>query len=213
MLSLPLLLLLAVLLLLPVLFGLFLILRLRAQMAAGGGAAQQSAELEPQKTAFSPERFAETARHEALEGYHGGLKGLEPKLWPIASRFLGLKAEALDGRWAAAFVYHCLRLSGHSLPNRADLPGISGNFAEIEPWLEWARASECLFLPDGKGFAPKRGDIALFCLGGEEIDHMGVVLERNGPEIFLAEGDVGNVSLLTERLLDDRLKGLIRIGP
>ncbi|MDR2515128.1 MAG: hypothetical protein LBD02_07995 [Christensenellaceae bacterium] len=209
--SLPLLLLLAVLLSLPVVFGLVLILRLRARMAAEGTVAPKSAITGPFRADFSPERLAETARHEALKGYHGRLKGLEPKLWPIAARFPWLKAEELDGRWSAAFAYHCLRLSGYALPARADYPGASGDFAEIAPWLEWAKAGEILHLQDGKGFAPKRGDIALFGLESEGADHMGIVLETSADEISLAEGDVGNVSLLTQRFADERLLALIRI--
>ena len=66
-------------------------------------------------------KLAEIAEKEALKCYHGHVMGAQSNLHPLAERFHApdCTADTLDNCWCAAFVYHCVLLSGYNLPVKA----------------------------------------------------------------------------------------------
>ena len=81
-------------------------------------------------------------------------------------------------------------------------------------WEEFALGDRRLVYGRRSGiFVPEAGDIVLydrvFC--GREHDHMGIVLEVRGEALVTAEGNLGNVSGIASRLVDEHIRAYIRI--
>ena len=158
------------------------------------------------------ERLAQVARKMALVPFHGAADGQKSNLEPIVAPFPTWSVEEADGLWCAAFVYYCCREAGFEFPihpKECKTCHLAGCIA----WEEWAMSDprvEYHSRPDG--FMPEAGDIVLYDRVFENgaHDHMGIILENRGQTILAAEGNVGNVSGLIERLLDEHIRAYIR---
>jgi len=132
------------------------------------------------------------------------------RYWPDNDIYKVLK----DG-WCAAFVYHCCKKAGFSLPIR--YPGGSCRFAGVLAWLEWARMDDVNFFHSiyEDGFVPERGDIVIYekLISDNPNDHIGIVLSCDDNYILVAEGNIDNTnqSGIIRRNRFDKILGFIRI--
>ena len=121
----------------------------------------------------------------------------------------------LRGGWCAAFVYHCCKKAGFSLPIR--YPGGSCRFAGVYAWLEWARLEDVDFFHsiDENSYMPERGDIVIYekLIFDKSNDHIGIVLSCEGSCMLVAEGNIDNKnqSGIISRSRYDKILGFIRI--
>lgn len=137
--------------------------------------------------------LADTA--EALAGKH--VQGIPEdadfrricKPWPDDDVYKTLK-----NQWCAAFVYDCCRTAGFLLPIRHPLG--SCRFAAVAAWREWALLPENQFYhPAGEtGFEPRRGDLVIYdrLFTESSHDHIGILLNADGDELTVAEGNADN---------------------
>ena len=152
-------------------------------------------------------RLTETARREALKGWHGGA---ESNLAPIIAPFPKWKLQEADGLWCAAFAYHCCIESGMQFPIRPK-ECVSCHLAGCIAWEEWAQSdSRIEYFREGE---PHPGDLVLFdrVFCSAEHDHIGIVLEVFSDHLVTAEGNYGNVSAIVERPRDEHIRAFIRI--
>lgn len=153
------------------------------------------------------------ARDKALIPFHGAMDGKASNLGPIVEPFPTWSVEEADGLWCAGFVYYCCREAGFDLPIRPR-ECRTCHLAGCVAWEEWALSDlRVAYHPRGDGFLPAAGDIVLYdrVFENEEHDHIGIVLENRGQTILAAEGNVGNVSGLVERPLDEHIRAYIRL--
>lgn len=66
-------------------------------------------------------KLAEIAEKEVLKCYHGHVMRAQSNLHPLVERFHApdCTADTLGNCWYAAFIYHCVLLSGCNLPVKA----------------------------------------------------------------------------------------------
>ena len=153
---------------------------------------------------------------EALAGkpFYGNTMGLRSNLQAIVKHFAPAPHREFDGKWCAAFVYHCCVLVGFGLPSRHPKP-VSCSFAGVRAWIQWAKLQANRFYCSARNaaFAPKRGDLVVFdrLFDPGPHDHMGVVLAVGNHKIRVAEGNVNNLSAVVERERNSHIRGYIRI--
>ena len=159
------------------------------------------------------EQLAIVAKRLALTPFHGAVDGKDSNLFPIVQPFVTWSVREADGRWCAAFVYHCCTEAGFDFPYRPDecktchLAGCLGweEFALGDPRIEYH--------PGTDDFVPAPGDIVLYDRVFENLphDHIGVILEKRAHSILAAEGNVHNVSAVIKRMIDAHIRAYIRI--
>lgn len=157
--------------------------------------------------------LANIAQNEAMRFFHGYVSNTESNLDEIIRPFPGwTKAEA-DGLWCAAFVYHCCKKTGYSIPIRP-AECITCNLAGCVAWEEWAMADKRIeYYGRNSNFSPLKGDIVLFdrVFENSEHDHMGIIIEVKSNTIIVAEGNFNNVSCIVNRKIDEHIRAYIRI--
>lgn len=153
--------------------------------------------------------LAEIAEELARLPFHGG--GEESNIAPLIAHFPKWSVKAADGLWCAAFVYHCCVTAGFAIPYSPD-ECVSCSLAGCGGWDEFARGDSSIGY-FGREFTPSPGDIVLFdrLLSDSEHDHIGIVLRVSDGHIVTAEGNVGNVSRIVTRDVDDRVRAFVRL--
>ncbi|MBP1994396.1 CHAP domain-containing protein [Paenibacillus eucommiae] len=132
------------------------------------------------------------------------------KYWPDSDIY-----KVLEGKWCAAFVYHCCMQVGILLPIR--YPNCTYRLAGVGAWLDWAQLPETGFFYHDKqdGFEPARGDIVVYekLLSDDSHDHTGIVIACDDNKILVAEGnkDNKNYSSVLYRDRSHCIHGYIRI--
>jgi hypothetical protein len=158
--------------------------------------------------------LAAVAEALARKPFHGNVMGLKPNLHPIMDHFARARHAEFDGKWCAAFAYHCCAVAGLDLPPRYPEP-VSCSFAGVRAWIEWAKlpANRFYFSARNAAFTPKRGDLVVFDRVFEPAphDHIGVVLAVGRDGIRVAEGNLNNLSAVVERERNSHIRGYIRI--
>jgi len=150
----------------------------------------------------------------ARKPFYGNTMGLASNLKPLVAHFAPAPLSEFDGKWCAAFVYHCAAVAGLGLPPRHPRP-VSCSFAAVRGWLEWAKLPGNRFYHSARqsGFAPRRGDLVVFdrLFDPGPHDHMGVVLAADGGALRVAEGNVNNLSAVVRRPRNAHVRGYVRI--
>jgi hypothetical protein len=158
--------------------------------------------------------LAAVAEALARKPFYGNTMGLKSNLQPIVKHFAPAAHREFDGKWCAAFLYHCCVLVGFGLPARHPRP-VSCSFAGVPAWIEWAKlpANRFYFSARNATFAPERSDIVVFdrLFDPGPHDHIGVVLAVDKRVIQVAEGNVNNLSAVVERERNSHVRGYIRI--
>ncbi len=132
--------------------------------------------------------------------------------------------DELKNGWCAAFIYHCLFISGLRLPIK--IPGENGELtgnrlAGVYPFKQWALSND-FFLNHDTVQKPIRGDIVVYDNiiplenkeeGGWDTDHIGIVVDIDDESLIIAEGNVDNenVSGIVVRDSDKNIDGYIRV--
>lgn len=159
-------------------------------------------------------RLAEVARQEALKPYHGRVLGLQSNLKPITDKFPKGPRKEFEGHWCAAFVYHCCIEAGFEIPYKYPVEGFC-SFAGVRAWLEWARLKENNFYRSARHphFVPRPGDIVIYdnVFKPGPHDHMGIVVKRSGTDLWVAEGNINNISAVVLRKTGGHIRGFVRI--
>jgi len=123
--------------------------------------------------------------------------------------------KVLRNGWCAAFVYHCCKKAGFTLPIR--YPGGSCRFAGVYAWLEWAQLDDVKFFHSisENSYMPERGDIVVYeeLISDKSNDHTGIVLSCEDSNMLVAEGNIDNKnhSGIIRRSRYDKILGYIRI--
>jgi hypothetical protein len=158
--------------------------------------------------------LATVAETLARKPFYGNTMGLKSNLQPIVNHFAPAPHSEFDGKWCAAFVYHCCVVVGFGLPPRHPKP-VSCSFASVRGWIEWAKLPPNRFYFSARNatFAPERGDLVVFdrLFMPAPHDHIGVVLAVGESKIQVAEGNVNNLSAVVERERNFHIRGYIRI--
>ena len=158
-------------------------------------------------------RLAVIAREEAEKPYNGKWNNCMPNIQNIVARFPKWSVNEADGLWCAAFVYHCVILAGFKVPVRPKESSCS--LAGCAAWEEWAQADSRIEYHGGNDsvFQPAAGDIVLFdrVFNNTDHDHIGIVLENYDNYIITAEGNVENVSRISEHEKNGHIRAYIRI--
>lgn len=161
----------------------------------------------------SKKQLASVAKAMAQIPFHGFEEGETSNLEPIVSHFPGWTVEEADRLWCAAFVYYCCVEAGFDIPIR---PGEckSCHLAGCIAWEELAMGDPRIeYHKEREDFAPEPGDIVLYdrVFENREHDHIGIIIERLENAILVAEGNVDNRSVMTERPVDEHIRAYIRI--
>ena len=160
------------------------------------------------------ERLAICAEAFAKRPFHGNLVGLRSNLKPITDHFPKGPRSDFEGKWCAAFVYHCCVSAGYNLPHRHPEP-LTCNFAGVRAWLEWYKLpwNQFYFARRNHSFSPQRGDIVIYdgVFDPGPHDHIGVVLTLWEDRLLVAEGNVNNISVIVEREIGQHVRGFVRI--
>jgi CHAP domain-containing protein len=165
-------------------------------------------------TSRTREALATVAESLARKPYHGNTTGLRSNLQPIIDHFPKGPRSDFDGKWCAAFVYHCCVEAGYDLPYG---PGEDRpcNFAGVKAWLYWAKLphNRFYFARRNRDFTPERGDIVIY----DNVfmpcphDHIGIVLAVSDTYLTVAEGNVSDISAVVQRPRNSHIRGYIRI--
>ncbi|MCG8569988.1 MAG: CHAP domain-containing protein [Spirochaetes bacterium] len=159
-------------------------------------------------------KLIEIAEKLALTPLHGKIMGMEANIAPIINHFPNPTLKEFNGKWCAAFVYHCHYLAGYAIPFRCKNRKI-GTFAGVKAWLQWAKFKEnsFYFSASNKKFKPAPGDIVIYdrVFDPGPHDHIGIILKVKNHIIRVAEGNVNNLSTIIERKTDSHVRGYIRI--
>ncbi|QSX06998.1 CHAP domain-containing protein [Sedimentibacter sp. zth1] len=158
--------------------------------------------------------LANIAKKEAQKFYHGNVMGTKTNLQPIADLFPYSDTwtiDSWDNCWCAAFVYHCVKLSGYELPIRYQNKSVNCSFAGVIAWEQWAKLLEIHAWIE-KTQSPQVGDIVLFdnVFENKAHDHIGIVLNITETMIETAEGNFGNVSAIVKRSYEN-VRGYVRL--
>jgi hypothetical protein len=160
------------------------------------------------------ERLAKCAEASARRPFHGNLMGLRSNLKPITDHFPEGPRSDFEGKWCAAFVYHCCVSVGYNFPHRHPEP-LTCSFAGVRAWLEWSKlpCNEFYFARRNRSFSPRRGDIVIYdrVIDPGPHDHIGVVLNVRKDRLSVAEGNVNNISAVVEREIGQHVRGFVRI--
>lgn len=158
-------------------------------------------------------KLAQVAKEMAEIPFHGYVDGTASNLAPIVRLFPSWNLKEADGLWCAAFVYYCCTEAGFVIPYRpgecktCHLAGCLGweEFAVGDRQIEYHKGSE--------DFVPEAGDIVIYdsVFENKEHDHIGIVLEKRAHTILASEGNVNNISKITERPLDEHIRAYLRI--
>ncbi|MFC1737105.1 CHAP domain-containing protein [Candidatus Hydrogenedentota bacterium] len=150
----------------------------------------------------------------ALKPFHDKMMGLSSNIELITDHFPeGPRAE-FDGKWCAAFVYHCCVQAGFEIPYRHPTKAF-GTFAGVRAWLQWAKLQENRFYFSSRNSRcnPESGDIVIYdhVFDPGPHDHMGIVLAASDEALRVAEGNVHGISAVVERTRNSHIRGYIRI--
>lgn len=158
-------------------------------------------------------KLAVIAREEAEKPYNGRLNHYVSNIQDIVALFPKWSVDEANGLWCAAFVYHCVILTGFKIPVRPKESSCS--LAGCVAWEEWAQADSRIKYHGGNDdvFQPEAGDIVLFdrVFTNTVHDHIGIVLENYDDYIITAEGNVENVFRILERKKNSHIRAYIRI--
>ena len=163
--------------------------------------------------AATRKQLVSVAKAMAQIPFHGFAGGEKSNLEPIVQLFPGWTVEEADKLWCAAFVYYCCKEAGFEIPIRPD-ECKSCHLAGCIAWEEFAIGDERIeYHKGGGGFVPEPGDIVLYdrVFENREHDHIGIVVEKREKSILVAEGNVGNRSVIIERPIDEHIRAYIRI--
>ncbi len=159
------------------------------------------------------ECLAAIAEELAHKPFHGSIMRLKPNIQPLVDHFPRGRLEEFDGKWCAAFVYHCCVLAGFDIPPRYP-PPVSCSFAGVLAWIEWAKLSAHRFyFSRSSAIQPERGDLVVFddVFIHQPHDHIGIVLAVDRDSLSVAEGNVNNLSTVLRRERNRHIRGYIRI--
>ncbi len=159
-------------------------------------------------------KLIEVAERLALEPFHGKLMGLPSNIKPLTDHFPDGPRKQFEGRWCAAFVYHCCVQAGFDIPYRYPTTAF-GTFAGVLAWLQWAklRENQFYFSAQSPRYSPEPGDIVIYdnLVDPGPHDHMAIVLEVTRNSLRVAEGNVNNLSGVFRRRRNSHIRGYIRI--
>ena len=160
------------------------------------------------------QKLVRIARALAQKPFHGKLMGLSSNIDPLTDHFLDGPRKEFDGKWCAAFVYHCCIQAGFKIPYRYPAKDF-GTFAGVRAWLQWAKLRETRYYHSSRNleFSPRPGDIVVFdnLFDPGPHDHIGIVLAVDSQTLQIAEGNVNNISIVTSRSRNSHIRGYIRI--
>lgn len=172
---------------------------------------------------YCPSRLADIAEELARKAIVGERTDADfmriIRYFPEASAF-----GELTSAWCAAFVYHCCLEAGLELPIRTI--HTAGKVAPcrlacVAAWYEWG-TEHGFCHTESEGFVPERGDIVIYDniippedkpAGGPWYDHIGIVVCRDGGNLAVAEGNIGNknVSGIVPRKRGENIGCYLRI--
>ena len=158
-------------------------------------------------------KLAKIAKEKALIPFHGYVQGKPSNLEPIIQFFPKWTLKEADGLWCAAFVYYCCLETGYEIPywpKECEICHLAGCAA----WEEFALGDPQIAYRKGtEDFIPEAGDIVLYdrVFNDQEHDHIGVVLQKRDHTLLVAEGNIGNVSGVLVRPIDDHIRAYIRL--
>jgi hypothetical protein len=160
------------------------------------------------------QKLIEVAERLALKPFHGRVMGLPSNIKPLMDHFPDGPRKQFEGKWCAAFVYHCCVEAGFGIPYRYPTAAF-GTFAGVLSWVQWAKLRENRFYFSARNlrFAPKPGDIVIYdnVFDPRPYDHMAIVLEVSRDDLKVAEGNVNNLSAVLRRARNRHIRGYIRI--
>ena len=159
------------------------------------------------------QKLARIAEREARLNYHGNTAAAISNLYQLVADFLGesdVTEDSLNENWSGAFVYHCLKLAGSTLPARYPDPRIGGSFTTALAWARYAR------LPKIRAWikaeeTPEVGDLVVHAADDPEKLQIGIILSVTDDALETAEGDYHNHSALVTRVRDEHILGYIRL--
>jgi len=161
------------------------------------------------------DELAIIAMSNAQRCFHGNVMGLKSNIAPIIDLFPKWSLENWDNIWCAAFVYYCCIEAGFNLPVKYPDESVPNNFAGCNAWEAWAKLSinQFYYSSDIEKFIPAKGDLVLYdeVFTNSPHDHIGIIIENKMDTIVVAEGNIGNVSGVVERVKDRHIRGYIRI--
>ncbi|MBA4749343.1 MAG: CHAP domain-containing protein [Alphaproteobacteria bacterium] len=122
------------------------------------------------------------------------------------ARFLNLNFGA---DWCAAFVYYILTTAGYPLKIRP-FKDKKGTFGLVGIWADWARAQGTL---RHRSYEPVSGDLVIYnkLVSGQELNHIGIVLESTHDSLVTAEGNVENKTGIFKRRKNETIAWYINI--
>jgi hypothetical protein len=140
--------------------------------------------------------------------------GLRSNIKQLRDYFPDGPRREFEGKWCAAFVYHCCIQAGFNLPHRYPSKEF-GTFAGVRAWLYWAKLREnrCYFSARNRHYSPEAGDIVVYdrLFDPGPHDHIGIVLAVDRKSLRVAEGNVNNLSVVLWRKRNSHVRGYIRI--
>jgi len=160
------------------------------------------------------QKLVKIAENLARKPFHGKLLGLPSNIKPITDHFPDGPRKEFEGKWCAAFVYHCCLQAGFEIPYRYPTKKF-GTFAGVGAWLQWAKLRENQFYYSSQNlhFSPQPGDIVVYdnLFNPCPHDHIGIVLAVDTQSLRVAEGNVNNLSIVLSRKRNSHIRGYIRI--
>ena len=150
----------------------------------------------------------------ALKPFHGKTMGLSSNIKPLTDHFPDGPRSEFEGKWCAAFVYHCCIKAGFKIPYRYQKNNF-GTFAGVRAWLQWSKLQENQFYFSSRNThrLPEPGDIVVYdnIFDPSPHDHIGIVLATNRQSLRVAEGNVNNMSTVLRRERNVHIRGYIRL--
>ena len=160
------------------------------------------------------QRLVKIAETLALKPFHGNVMGLRSNIKPLTDHFPDGHRKEFEGKWCAAFVYHCCIQAGFKIPYRYPSKKF-GAFAGVRAWLNWAKLRENQFYysSQNRNFSPQSGDIVIYdnIFDPGPHDHIGIILAVDSHNLRVAEGNVNNFSMVITRKRNSHVRGYIRI--
>ena len=160
------------------------------------------------------QKLVAIAEQLALKPFHGKAMGLPSNIKPITDHFPNGPREEFEGKWCAAFVYHCCIQAGFGIPYRYPNPKF-GSFAGVRAWIQWAKLPQNRFYSSSRNpiFMPEPGDLVIYdrVFDPGPHDHIGILLSVSEDLLRVAEGNVNNISSIVQRKRDNHIRGYVRI--
>ena len=148
------------------------------------------------------QKFIKIAKSLALKPFHGSLMGLPSNIKPITDHFPYGPRTEFEGKWCAAFVYHCCVQAGYEIPYRYPSKNF-GTLASVQAWLNRAKLKENQFYYSSRNrcFSPQAEDIIIYdgLFDPGPHDHIGIILAVDSKNLHVAEGNVNNLSIVLNR--------------